>query len=65
MKNPSIIYDGARYCGHCPCGCPQIEHSAEEGIVRISDPAKPENGSFTMSVAEYNALIKNAPPIGS
>jgi len=61
----TLVYDGALFCGNngCSCGCPVVEHLVEEGMVKIHDPAKPENGSTVMTVAEYNALIENAKPI--
>ena len=59
------IYDGKLFCGNngCGCGCPVVEHLEAEGMIEIHDPAKPENGRTKMTVAEYNALIKNAKPI--
>jgi len=56
------IYDGNDYCAPFP-GCPIVEYSPKEKIVKISDPKRPENGKFVMSVKEYNLLIKNAKTI--
>jgi len=42
--------------GHCPI----VEHSTDSGLIKISDPAKPHNGQFTMTVEEFNTLIANA-----
>jgi hypothetical protein len=63
--NPIRIYDGANFCGDPSCckACPVIEHYKDKGMVQIHDPDKPENGTTRMTVAEYNALIKNAKPI--
>lgn len=58
----SIIYDGAKMCHEKGC-CPVIQYDAENERVTINDPSKPENGSFSMSVKEYNLIIENAKPI--
>lgn len=56
------IYDGANFCESCSA-CPVVEYAHESGVVRMSDPAKPERGSFTMTVGEYNALLTHAQKI--
>jgi hypothetical protein len=56
------VYDGAESCEHCK-KCPVVDHLPESGQVVIHDPHKPENGKFTMSVEEYNALLGHARPI--
>jgi len=61
MKQSLRVYDGAEFCGHCH-HCPVVDLSVEEGRVIIHDPHKPESGRFSMSVEEYNALLKNAKP---
>ncbi len=63
MKTKAIrIYNGANFCPDCD-ECPVIDHLPQKGMVQISDPAKPENGKFTMTVKEYNILLKNAKKI--
>ncbi len=63
MKEKSIkIYDGNDYC-FGGLGCPLVEYAPKEKMVKISDPKKSENGSFIMSVEEYNSLLKNAKTI--
>lgn len=60
-KDKVVIYDGSKYCEDgCGCGCPEVKLDLDTNTVTISDPSKPENGKFTMTVAEYNLLIKNA-----
>ena len=60
MSNKIIrVYDGRGYCPDCD-KCPVVDLIEEKEIVKISDPDKPENGSFTMTVSEYNALLKHA-----
>lgn len=59
MKEKSIkIYDGANYCGIG--SCPIVEYFPNKKIVKISDPKKPRSGKFTISIEEYNSLLKNA-----
>ncbi len=64
MEKQSIrIYDGANHCS-CGCGeCPVVDYLPKQGMVKVSDPAKPENGTFMMTVDEYNTLLKNATEI--
>lgn len=61
-KEFAKIYDGAMFCddGHCPI----VEHSQKSGLIKISDPAKPQNGQFTMTVEEFNTLLANAKKVG-
>jgi hypothetical protein len=61
-KNTIRIYNGAAFCPSCS-SCPVVEYSPDKKVVIISDPAKPKSGRFTMSVEEYNTLVKNAKPI--
>lgn len=59
MKEKIIkIYDGSNYCGIG--ACPIVEYFPNKKSVKVSDPKKPRNGKFTMSVEEYNNLLKNA-----
>lgn len=53
------IYDGAKLCHTSQC-CPVIDFDDTSNMVTVHDPAKPENGSFTMTREEYNLLIANA-----
>ena len=63
MKTPSIrIYNGANFCPDCD-ECPVVDYLPAQGLVEVSDPAKPGNGKFTMTVSEYNILLKNAKEI--
>ena len=59
-KNNSThrIYNGASFCGSGSC-CPVVDYHKDFQTVTISDPAKPENGKFAMTVKEYNTLLKN------
>ncbi len=75
----NIIYDGKKFCGlglACPiveiydgkenCGvgaCPKVDHDTSEQMVKIYDPAKPKNGSFKMTVKEWNTMLKHAKPV--
>jgi hypothetical protein len=60
MKTKTIrVYNGANFCPDCD-ECPVVDHLLEKGMVQISDPTKPKSGKFTMTVHEYNLLIKNA-----
>lgn len=52
------IYDGVAFCQDGGC-CPVVDHYSHDGQVILHDPAKPENGSFTMTVEEYNAFLQN------
>lgn len=56
------VYNGAAFCANC-ANCPVVDYHSEKGVVVVHDPAKPEQGAFTMTVEEYNALLKNAKPI--
>jgi len=56
------IYDGKDYC-FGGLGCPIAEYSPDKKLVKISDPEKPQNGRFVMSVKEYNLMLKNAKTI--
>lgn len=62
FNNLIRVYNGAQFCDEKSC-CPVVDYSPEKGSVKISDPAKPRNGTFTMSIKEFNTLIKNAQPI--
>ncbi|MDO8574809.1 MAG: hypothetical protein Q7R61_00830 [bacterium] len=60
MKEKFIkIYDSKDYC-FGGLGCPIVEYLPSKKLIKISDPKKPGNGKFTMSVEEYNNLLKNA-----
>ncbi len=54
-----IVYDGAKFC-HNSSSCPVVKYDKKAGIVTLSDSAKPQNGQYTMTVEEYNTLLKNA-----
>jgi hypothetical protein len=56
------IYDGSLFCSDNSC-CPVVEIERTKGLVRIHDPARPENGSVVMTVEEYRTLRDNAPRI--
>lgn len=56
-----VVYNGANFCSS-GC-CPVVRYDRKAGEVTISDPAKRQNGSFRMTVEEYNTLLKNAKPI--
>ena len=56
------IYDGAAFCSECQ-NCPVVDHNRTDGSVALSDPTKPERGSFMMTVEEYNTLLANAKPV--
>lgn len=61
---PARVYDGSLWCDKCD-KCPVVELTADGRSVVIHDPDKPENGAFTMTVEQYNALISNARPVMS
>jgi len=61
MKNVRI-YDGSLWC-ELGKECPVVDHLPETKRIVIYDPHKPENGKFTMTTEEYNALIAHANPI--
>ena len=65
MENPNVVrvYDGSLRCGQCPCGCPVADYDKTTDMVTITDPTKPENGTFTMTRAEFNELVANAKQI--
>lgn len=54
------LYDGRRMCDPCCDNCPVVDLDEANGTVLIHDPVKPENGRMTMSLPEWEALIKNA-----
>lgn len=56
------IYNGANFCPDCD-DCPVIDLTSNGKMVIISDPAKPKNGKFKMTVDEYNILLSNAKKI--
>lgn len=56
------VYDGSLWCDKCGA-CPVVDLAPDGVNVVIHDPDKPGNGSFTMTVKEYNALIVNGRPI--
>jgi hypothetical protein len=57
-----VVYDGKPYCPDCS-DCPVAELDEQGQTVTLRDPARPELGRFTMTVSQYNALLKNAQPI--
>jgi hypothetical protein len=62
MEAFSRVYDGTLMCHTSNC-CPVVDHDQSTGLVIIHDPAKPENGKFTMTKNEWNTLVRNAQPI--
>jgi len=58
-KTFTRLYNGAAFCANC-ANCPVVDLMLEDGMVRLSDPAQPERGSFAMTAEEYNTLLKNA-----
>ncbi|MBU1348511.1 hypothetical protein KJ781_00365 [Patescibacteria group bacterium] len=54
------VYDQAAVCQSCQ-SCPIVEINHAEQRVRISDPAKPKSGTFTMTLEEYRIFFNNAP----
>lgn len=56
------LYDGAAYCNSCS-NCPVVDYHPDQNVIKISDPAKPEKGYFTMTVEEYNTLLEHAKKI--
>jgi len=56
------IYDGALMCHTSNC-CPVVDYDTGKNTVVVHDPSKPENGSFTMTVDEWNMLIRSAKKI--
>lgn len=56
------VYDGSMFCPDCN-DCPVVDFAPTEKTVTISDSAKPENGKFTMTLDEYNILVRNAKEI--
>ncbi|MFH1078014.1 MAG: hypothetical protein V1745_01875 [Patescibacteria group bacterium] len=60
MNQWKRIYDQSSLCGGNTC-CPVVDINADKGLVRISDPAKPTSGTFTMTVEEYKTFLANAP----
>ena len=56
------IYDGADYCSK-DCCCPVADFNSKGYTVTIHDPAKPENGRFTMLAEEFNLFLKYARPV--
>ncbi|MBD3250859.1 hypothetical protein GF380_00045 [Candidatus Uhrbacteria bacterium] len=63
-KHQQVVYNGALYCSPCCSNCPEAKYDPIKGTVTIADPAKPQNGSFTMSTQEWNALVTHGKPIG-
>ena len=65
MENPNVrrVYDGSLHCGCGQCSCPVADYDQATGMVTITDPAKPANGRFTMTLGEFNTLLANAQPI--
>lgn len=59
MKTQIQLYNGANFC-HDSSSCPVVMHDKNAATVTLSDPAKPQNGQYTMTVEEYNALLENA-----
>lgn len=59
MGSNRILYNGAEECHTSNC-CPIIEEQSD-GTVAIHDPAKPENGRFTMTKDELRAMLERAP----
>jgi hypothetical protein len=56
------IYNGADFCEHCDA-CPVVDHDPKTHTVVLHDPKKPERGSFTMTVKEYNDLLRHGKPL--
>ncbi len=59
MTESLRVYDGSLFCHKCE-HCPVVDYVAQEQVVVIHDPHKPESGSFKMTVEEYNALIAHS-----
>ncbi len=59
MKTRVQLYSGANFC-HNSSSCPVVVYDKKAGAITISDPAKPQNGQYTMTVEEYNTLLENA-----
>lgn len=57
-----LVYDGKLFCHTNNC-CPVAEYDDQHKTVSISDPSKPENGTFTMTAGEWNTLLQNARPV--
>lgn len=52
------IYDGSLLCHTANC-CPVVEVKGD--VVKVFDPAKPEDGIFQTSVSNWNKLIEAKP----
>lgn len=62
-KEEVVVYDGALECRTCRSAkCPKVVLQSDNRV-RIFDPDKPESGSFTMSVEEWNSMVNTALPI--
>ncbi|MCL6096602.1 MAG: hypothetical protein M1444_02910 [Patescibacteria group bacterium] len=60
MKKTHVeLYNGANFC-HGKSSCPVVVYDKKAATIRLNDPAKPENGQYTMTVEEYNTLLENA-----
>lgn len=55
------LYDGSKVCNECD-KCPMAVLDEATGMVTLSDPAKPERGTTTMTAAEWNLLLQHAQP---
>lgn len=47
-------------CAPCCAACPVADLDVLRNTVTLHDPEKPENGSFTMTRAEWNALVRGS-----
>jgi hypothetical protein len=65
MENPNVVrlYDGKLHCGCGQCSCPVADYDSVTGMVTLTDPDKPQNGTFVLTAEEYNAFIGNALPV--
>ncbi len=56
MHSTKIIATGCSGCQNCPVA----EFDETRQIVKISDPEKPERGSFEMTAEEWNRIVDTA-----
>jgi|GEM_PF-1487599 len=61
MSSMRTLYNGADDCHTNNC-CPIIEQQSD-GMVLVYDPAKPENGRFSMTIEELRAMLDQAEKI--
>jgi hypothetical protein len=62
MAQTLRIYNGVDFCHDKDC-CPVVDFDKQSNKVMIHDPAKPENGRFSMTIEEFNTLLENAQPV--